>query len=467
VLYSLLINPNTKQKGSESQRKDGFMKQKTALVSLAVTTIAITAFHGMAQSPVKVSYWLWDSNQQPAYTSCAKKFMDENPGIKINITQKDWGDYWTKLNSSLEDGTAPDMFTNHLSKYPEYAFKKQIMNIAPLIKRDRVKTDIYLQGLYQLWGRVGQYGLPKDWDTIAIVYNKDLLRKAGVSLSQVHSMTWNPKNGGGFEEMAAKLTVDEFGEHGDSPRFNKAKVKQWGFTSFPDGNNGGAYGQMQWSHFAVSNGFKFNSGPWATKYNYDDPKLAETLQWLADMSLKKGYTPALATIKEKRGDALFAEGKVAMVFDGSWMISSYKKNATFNIGFAPLPIGPKGRKSMFNGLADSIWTGSKHKEEAWKWMKFMGSRACQDIVAGYGVVFPAIPGSLGKTMKSYDSKGLFVGAFIDQATGSDTTFLFPITDNAKGIDQVMSEAMDKILSGEEPASSVLKEANSKVNALFK
>jgi multiple sugar transport system substrate-binding protein len=450
-----------------NQERMEIMKQKTVFTVIGAVSIAATALHGFAQGPVEISYWLWDSNQQPAYASCAKKFMIENPGIKVKITQKDWGDYWAKLNTSLESGTAPDIFTNHLSKYPEYAFKKQILNIAPLVKRDQVKTDIYLQGLYQLWGRVGQYGLPKDWDTIAIVYNKDMLRKAGLSLSQLQSMTWDPRTGGTFAEIAASLSVDEFGERGNSPRFNKAKVAQWGFTSFPDGGNGGAYGQMQWSHFAVSNGFKFNNGPWATKYNYDDPKLAEALQWLADMSLKKGFAPSLATIKEKRGDALFAEGKVAMVFDGSWMISSYKKNAKFNIGFAPLPTGPKGRKSMFNGLADSIWTGSKHKEEAWKWMKFMGSPSCQDIVAGYGVVFPAISGSLGKTMRSYDRKGIFVGAFIDQATGSDTTFLFPITDNAKGIDEVMSGMMDKIFSGQEKASNLLKDANSRVNALFK
>ena len=33
---------------------------------------------------------------------------------------------------------------------------------------------------------------------------------------------------------------------------------------------------------------------------------------------------------------------------------------------------PNGRKSMFNGLADSIWVGSKHQDEAWKWVKFLG-----------------------------------------------------------------------------------------------
>jgi len=41
-------------------------------------------------------------------------------------------------------------------------------------------------------------------------------------------------------------------------------------------------------------------------------------------------------------------------------------------------------------LADSIWVGSKHKEEAWKWVKFLGSEDGQKIIADHGVVFPAI-----------------------------------------------------------------------------
>jgi multiple sugar transport system substrate-binding protein len=36
------------------------------------------------------------------------------------------------------------------------------------------------------------------------------------------------------------------------------------------------------------------------------------------------------------------------------MIGSYV-SSDFEVGFARLPIGPEGRKSMFNGMADSIW----------------------------------------------------------------------------------------------------------------
>jgi multiple sugar transport system substrate-binding protein len=443
-------------------------KQLVALGSAvaAIGIALVTTTH--AQSPVEINYWLWDTNQEPAYKKCAEDFSKVNPGIKVNVIQKGWDDYWTGINTGFVSGTAPDIFTNHLAKYPEFANNNQIVDIAPLIKEDKVATDVYTGDLFKLWGRAGkQYGLPKDWDTIAIVYNKAMLKEAGISEASLNNLTWNPKTGGSFERLVAKLTIDANGNRGDSSKFDKTKIKQWGWTGLGGNSSGGAYGQTEWSHFAVSNGFKFNDGPWATKYNYDDPKLAESLQWQADISLKKGYAPLFKDLKATDAHNLFYAGKVALTFDGSWMIGSYKGNSKFDIGFAQLPIGPAGRKTMFNGLADSIWVGSKKQKEAWQWLKYMGTAACQDVIGSFGVVFPAIPSAVNKALATYKSRGLDVSAFTKQALAKNTTFLFPITDNAGEIGNIMQVALDKIFLGEADAASVLKEANTKVNALFK
>jgi multiple sugar transport system substrate-binding protein len=44
--------------------------------------------------------------------------------------------------------------------------------VAPLIKQDKLDTGIYVGELFNLVQGGKQYGLPKDWDTIAIFYNK-------------------------------------------------------------------------------------------------------------------------------------------------------------------------------------------------------------------------------------------------------------------------------------------------------
>jgi multiple sugar transport system substrate-binding protein len=416
-----------------------------------------------AHAATEINYWLWDVLQLPAYQAAAAAFEKANPDIKVKITQTSWGDYWTTLSTGFVSGTAPDVFTDHLARYPEFVENELLVDIGPLIKRDKVPTDIYLGGLFDLWGKDGkQYGLPKDWDTIALIYNKAMLEKAGLDPKDLNDLTWNPKDGGSFGQLIAKLSVDEAGNNGLSPNFNPNKVKQYGLLM--DGSPDG-FGQVEWSHFAVSNGFKFHDGPWAKGFHYDDPKLAQTLQWIAD-TMKKGFIVPAKDARQLGANSFFAAGKGALALTGSWTINWYVDNAKFEKGFAPLPKGPNGRKSMFNGLADSIWIGSKHQEESWKWVKFLGSEEGQMIIAGYGVVFPAIKDAAKKAEEVMGKKGVDVSPFLEEATDPQGTFLFPIADHAADVLRITKIGLDAILLNGADAASTMKKANTEVNELF-
>jgi multiple sugar transport system substrate-binding protein len=362
-------------------------------------------------------------------------------------------------------GNAADVFTDHLAKYPEFAAKNQIMDIQPLVDRDKVPTDIYIGKLADLWTREGKrYGLPKDWDTVAVFYNKKMLADAGIDPKIMEDWTWNPKDGGTFEETIAKLTLDENGNNGLSPDFDKTKVKQYGFI--PQGL-GGPYGQTQWSPFAVSNGFKFQDELWGTKLYYDDPKFVETMQWYTDLWLKKGYAPTYPDVKSLGGGALFQAGKGAITTDGSWNIQTYIKSSNFEIGFGLLPVGPEGRKTMFNGLADSIYAGTKHPDEAWEWVKFLASPACENIVGGFAVVFPAIQSGVDKAIEAHKKNGLDISPFTTEALDPKGTFLFPVTDHAAEITTIMNQNEEKINLGEATdIAAAMKQANDEVNALL-
>jgi multiple sugar transport system substrate-binding protein len=121
---------------------------------------------------------------------------------------------------------------------------------------------------------------------------------------------------------------------------------------------------------------------------------------------------------------------------------------------------------MFNGLADSIWVGSKHQDEAWQWVKFAASAACENIVGGTGVVFPAIKSGVDASLAKRKSDGLDVSPFTDQALDPNGTFLFPITDHGAEISTIMDPVMQSIMLGEKKAADALKDANTQVNALF-
>ena len=417
-----------------------------------------------AYAVTEINYWLWDQNQPPAYQACADAFEKQNPDIKIKITQTGWVDYWNALNTAFVSGTAPDVITDHLARYPEFVQNNLLVDLAPLIARDKVPTDIYFGGLVKVWGKEGkQYGLPKDWDTIAVVYNKSMVEKAGIDPKSLSDLNWNPKDGGSFGKVIAQLSIDASGKNGLDAGFDSKNVKQYGLIvgGAPD-----AFGQVEWSHLAVSNGFKFYDAPWATHFYYDDPKLAETIQWLADMELKKGFIVPAKDVRQAGPDALFAGQKGALAFLGSWDVHWCQENCKFDLGFALLPKGPVGRKTMFNGLADSIWVGSKHQEEAWKWVKFLASPEAQKIVGSYGVVFPAIPEATELAKNAIAKKGIDVSAFVSEAADPNATFLFPITDHASEVLRITRAAFDAIYLNGDDAAKTLKAANDEINALF-
>jgi multiple sugar transport system substrate-binding protein len=122
---------------------------------------------------------------------------------------------------------------------------------------------------------------------------------------------------------------------------------------------------------------------------------------------------------------------------------------------------------MFNGLADSIYAGTKHPDEAWEWVKFLASPTCEDIVGGFAVVFPAVQSGVDKAMEAHKKNGLDVSPFTTEALDPNGTFLFPVADHAAEVSTIMNQTEEKINLGETTdIAAALKQANDEVNALF-
>lgn len=456
-------------------------KAGTALAALTALTLTLTACGGdngttepgatgagdaidTSAASGEIDYWLWDNNQKAAYQQCADDFKEES-GITVTITQYAWDDYWTGVTNGFVAGTAPDVFTNHLSKYPEFVSQGQLVPLDATLEADGFDVSNYQEGLADLWvGQDGQrYGLPKDFDTVAIFYNKALIEAAGVDEAELASLDWNPQDGGSYEKMIAHLTVDTNGVRGDEPGFDKNKVAVYGLGL--DGGSGGAYGQTQWSMYTGTTGWTHtDKNPWGTKYNYDAPEFKDTISWMGSL-VEKGYMPSIEAVTGQSSADIFGAGKYAMITNGSWMINQMFSYTDVETGLAPTPTGPSGeRASMYNGLADSVWAGSDNKAAAVKWVEYLGSAACQDVVGEAGVVFPAIPSATEKAQAAFADRGIDVEPFLVHVN-EGTTFLFPITDYASQITNIMQPAVDAVFSGKaEPES--LDAANEQVNALF-
>ena len=414
---------------------------------------------------VTIDYWLWDGNQQPFYEQCAADFHEQNPGINVEISQFGWGDYWDGLTAAFATDSAPDVFTDHLARYPEFVASDVLVPLNDYVEADGVDTTNYFPGLAELWTSPDgdRFGLPKDFDTIAVVINEDMMNEAGISIDEFNSATWNPQDGGTFGELIQKLTIDADGNRGDSPDFDSSNVAVYGFAL--EGNFG-AFGQTTFSAFAASNDWTATDGPWANSANYDEAALAETIQWFADW-IDAGYITPLEDVQSLGGTTIFQSGGAATQTNGSWMISTLSGEATeVPVVYAPTPIGPSGeRASMFNGLADSITTSSENPDEAWEWVKYMATPACQEVVGEGAVVFPAIPSAAKIAQDAHAANGVNVEAFtvhVDEGT----TFLFPINDSASRVEDAVGPVMESILRGEADAASALADVAGEVDDIL-
>ena len=131
---------------------------------------------------------------------------------------------------------------------------------------------------------------------------------------------------------------------------------------------------------------------WASSTSFNTPACDQTTQFINNLMYKyhvlvpgselgsNGESPSGQDLN------LFAAGKIAMYLEGDWNTDpAWKAIGTkFKIGVVPLPAGPDGRWSVFNGLIDGINVHTPHFQEAWELEQWLGSAASQKIM-GWGV----------------------------------------------------------------------------------
>ena len=196
----------------------------------------------------------------------------------------------------------------------------------------------------------------------------------------------------------------------------------------------------------------------------DDPVFQKTMDWYFGL-VDKGYMPPRGAFSTTSGtDVQLGSGSIAMCINGSWMFNTYA-NLEINVGIAANPVGPNGKSvSLFNGLGDSIAKQSGNIENASKWVAFLGTAEAQDIVASYGVVFPAIASSTRKAVEVFERTGLPTAPFTDHVDRG-TTFYFPLTYFGADVAAIMKPATDALWAERRPASTLTR-ANEQINLLF-
>ena len=368
---------------------------------------------------VHLTYALWDANQQPTYQKSIDQFESLHPNIKVTIEQAPWTQYWQKLDTEFAGNSAPDVFWDHVAYFPQLVQEGALMNLTPLIQKDHLDLSVYYPQLLKPFQYQGNYyGLPKDWDTITLFYNKTIFQQMG--LPAPDNLTWNPTDGGSFVKLLQQLTLDKNGRHPDQAGFDPQSVKQYGFVSLNSD-------QEIYMNYIAMNGGSFLDKPFGTHFTFNQPQAVQALQFLVNLITKWHVSPPASETNNASNIAeqMFARGQAAIIETGSWNISFIASQTNFPFGIAELPAGPQGRVSVFNGLADAISAKTQHPQEAWELFKWLASPESEQIVGNNGTVWPGIQSADQNFAQYWQQKNLDVSAFLKEAQG--TTVSFPVT----------------------------------------
>lgn len=375
-----------------------------AIATLALATSIAACSGGSSSSAsshggkVTLTYGIWDKNQLPAAQKIIAAFHKTHPKISVKVAVTPTPTYWTKLQTSVTSGTAPDVFWMNLSNLQLYASGKALLPLTKQIKDAKIDMSQFAKAIadgYQYQGQ--KWCMPKDVDSVGLWYNKKLFQDAGVSLPTAN-WTWQDvitaatkitKHGGGVYGIAA--------DDSDQVNYYNTIWQAGGQIISPNGKKSG----------------------------YDSPAAIKGIQFWTNLINKDHASPSLKQMTDTPAEQMFESGKVAMFYGGSWEAVAFSQ-VPYLVKNANVTVMPQGkiRATESNGLANCISAKTDHPNEAWQFVRFLGSQQAADIQASTGAVIPAMTSEQQKWVAHYPQFNVQI--FIDELKYSKG---FPVSKN--------------------------------------
>lgn len=407
-------------------------------LSLAALLVAAGLAGPALADPVTITYTTFSA--APNYISQLEAtiaaFEAAHPDIKVNYETQAFDAYFTKLQTTVAAGQAPDAFELNYENFVSYASKGALADLGPQIAADTgFSTAIYNPTALAAFQQDGkQYGLVESFSNVVLFYNKDLFDKAGVAYPTAE-WTWK-------DELAAaqKLTDSANGVWGDF-----APIQFWEFYKTIAQNGGSIL------------------SPDKKTVTIDSPQNVETLQWMIDKVNKYHVTPSDAEMGGLASEDLFRQGKLAMLRTGIWLLGDFVDKAKFNWDIQLEPGNTAKAHHFFaNGVAVSAT--SQHPREAYEWIKFLtSSKEAAKIRIDAGWELPAL------------SDPSYTQAYLDQPKPEhrdvvfkalDTAVVPPVINNWNQLTDAVGKQLDAAKLGQKTAQQALTDAAADIKGLL-
>ncbi|HWG86048.1 MAG TPA: sugar ABC transporter substrate-binding protein, partial [Deinococcales bacterium] len=309
---------------------------------LITAALVLGASPALAKTTINYFSFTTDAGHTKTLESLIAAFQKDNPDIEVKYTTAPYDTYFTKLQTDIAAGQAPDVFELNYENFVTFAGRGTLRELSSLMSKDKsLKAGTFYPAAQNAFRFKGtQYGLPITFSTVVLFYNKDLFDKAGVAYP-TNNWTWQDEL-----NAAKKLT--------------NASQKVWG-----------VFQPIQFWEFykvAAQAGGGLRVDP---VVSIDSAKNREALRWLVDKVLVHKVQPTDAQMSGVANEDMFLNGQLAMLHSGIWMFDKFKA-APFKWDIAVEPGGARKATHFFSNAA-VVSKSSKNADAAYKWVSFLAA----------------------------------------------------------------------------------------------
>ena len=418
------------------------MKPKHIIIQIFVI-ILVFAVALTSQAKETIVFWYGASqDERAAYEQMIAQFEHENPDIHVKAMLVPQTYVERKLILSISGGVPPDVVRFYAHLGGELMSRGGLEPLNYLVKRDNLNiNDFFPVGIKQNTYNGKLYGIPWILSPNALFYNKKLFREAGLDPNKP------PKTWSELQSYAMKLTK----------RGSKGLLKQVGYADFL--NNPPNFDLYLWQ----SGGELVSVDGKRAIFNSSKGKFV--LQWMKSFIEKEaGSVTNLQTFTSNFKGATqdpFGQGVLAMRVDSPFRIPDLKKYfPKLDYGVAPIPYSNE-QASEVVGNALVIPKGSKHREAAWRFIKFASSaQQVSKICQAAGRIPARI--SAAHSKQYYGNPMLHV--FIDQIEHGKS---IPIVAGWQEVSDTLARSMEQALKGKLSADKALNGAAASSDKILK
>lgn len=288
---------------------------------------------GTKETKTVINFWhYWDGNNGNAMKEIVDQFNAANSDIEVKAVFIPGGELMTKLQSVMGSNNSPHVVAADITGMAKLRSTGKLLALDDYLKDNGVDVDQFYPALLEYGKQDGKiYSLPVSTNNLALFYNKDLFKQAGLDPNQP-PVTW--------DELKKDAEIIQ------------SKIPGiYGFEFYTQVGDNGEGLTWQLQPFLWQTGADFIKDG---KAAFNNPQGLQALTFITDLIKNK-----LAPVGSWDD---FSKGKAAMVIDGSWMVGIWKESLNFDFGTAMIPIPENGTNATNMG-GEQVFVLNKSNQE--------------------------------------------------------------------------------------------------------